>query len=263
MPLDFHIALTARGVIWTRDPFHHGFMEISVSFGEASGSRASSVCGKDGVDTTGSSADLEDKYVLHILLTHLTPHDARARARESGFLARRCAELSDTPTLLLGDLNTLSPLDDAHYDSEEVVDRVLDRDARLRKKFLEKPDGADSSSSTIAVATRGQARRAARIDYRPMQQLLSAGMLDLSSFAAGLHDGEDGGCGLRQRGFQATVGMTNVRDDKMHAAALRLDYILGNSAVCRYSHGPAYAVRDEETMDISDHLPVLLHLAER
>lgn len=262
MPLDSHLALTARGVVCTRDPFHHGFMEISVSFGEASGAGRTAVCGKDGADTTDSSADLKD--VLHILLTHLTPRDARARARESELLAQRCAELSNTPTLLLGDLNTLSPLDDTHYDADKIVGRVLDGDARLRKKFLENPDGADYCESTLAVATPGQASRVARIDYRPMQLLLSAGMHDLSWYAAEPNDGGDVGCGAeRKPKFQATVGMTDVRDDNMHAAAMRLDYILGNRAVCRYSKGPAYVVRDEETLEISDHLPVLVHLAER
>ncbi len=60
-------------------------------------------------------------------------------------------------------------------------------------------------------------------------------------------------------GGQATVP-TNIKDDTMHAAAMRLDYILGNDRILPLSPFPAQVARDDTTLGLSDHLPLLHHL---
>ena len=254
----------------TGPPFHHGLLEVAVRFDQQRcDHQEPSACA--GLARAEESRNLQDvggcgrmDTVIHILLTHLTPRDARARALECQYLAQRCATLTEgnTPAILLGDLNTLSPLDDAHYAAAKL-EQTLAKDARLRTKFLRTAD----DSSVAAAGSTGQ--HAARLDYRPMEVLLSAGMHDMSvkpvalqDSSAALHD-RDGERADRTADFHATVGMTNVQDDSMHAAAMRLDYILGNRAVraaLREDSRPARAVRDEDTMEMSDHLPVLLRL---
>ena len=247
----------------TGTPFHHGLLEVAVRFDQQRcDHQEPSACA--GLARAGESRNLQDvggcgsrDTVVHILLTHLTPRDARARALECQYLAQRCAALAEgnTPAILLGDLNTLSPLDDAHHAAAKL-EQTLAKDARLRTKFLRT---ADDSSFTAAGST-GQ--HAARLDYRPMEVLLSAGMHDMSVEPVALQD-RDGERADRTADFHATVGMTNVQDDSMHAAAMRLDYILGNRAVrtvLREDSRPARAVQDEDTMVMSDHLPVLLRL---
>ncbi len=71
-------------------------------------------------------------------------------------------------------------------------------------------------------------------------------------------------CFVTKRFFfgQATVP-TNIKDDTMHAAAMRLDYILGNDRILPLSPVPAQVARDDTTLGLSDHLPLLHHLLLR
>ena len=192
---------------------------------------------------------------IHILLTHLTPRDARARMFECEYLAQRCAALSanDTPAILLGDMNTLSHLDDTHYAASKLQ-QTLAKDTRLQKKFLRKADDSPFEEAGGTVLSDVHLN----LDYRPMRALLASGMFDLS--IAFENEDANGECVERSGEFQATVGTTNVKEDGMHAGAMRLDYILGNRAVRPFCHRPVFAVRDAETVEISDHLPVILHL---
>ena len=75
-------------------PFHHGLLEAVVAI-------------------PSSVASTE----VHVLVTHLNPHSSEKRGRESEYVAGRVLELSarGVAVLVLGDLNTLSPLDDDAY----------------------------------------------------------------------------------------------------------------------------------------------------
>ena len=75
-------------------PFHHGLLEAVVT-----------------IPSRVASTE------VHVLVTHLNPHSSEKRGRESEYLAARVLELSarGVAVLVLGDLNTLSPWDDAAY----------------------------------------------------------------------------------------------------------------------------------------------------
>ncbi len=152
---------------------------------------------------------------LRLLITHLTPVSAVDRHREAELLAERVGGIAG-PAILIGDLNTLSPLDAPWY---ETIDARTELSSAppLRRKFLS-PDDA--------------------IDYGPMQCLLDAGLIDAGA----------------QQQVRHSVP-TPFNKDPMHAVLLRLDYALANSAaaggiqwVC-IRHG-------EEVDSLSDHYPL-------
>jgi endonuclease/exonuclease/phosphatase family metal-dependent hydrolase len=152
---------------------------------------------------------------VHYLITHLSPADAARREAEASMLADLVRGLVG-PVVVMGDLNTLSPLDREHHVAARLVD-VLRGDATLRRKFLT----ADGT-----------------IDYRPMQRLLDAGLCDPGSLAADQH----------------TVP-TIVNQDHAHAARMRLDYILVNAALLA-RRPRVRVLHTEQVQSLSDHYPV-------
>jgi hypothetical protein len=64
-----------------------------------------------------------DTLGVRFLATHLTPRSAAARVKECELIASRCRELDrlGVPVVLLGDLNTLSPLDERAYEKQGSV----------------------------------------------------------------------------------------------------------------------------------------------
>ena len=64
-----------------------------------------------------------DTLGIRFLATHLTPSNAAARLGECDLIASRCMELDreGVPVVLLGDLNTLSPLDALAYEADGSV----------------------------------------------------------------------------------------------------------------------------------------------
>jgi len=89
---------------------------------------------------------------VHFIITHLNPKSAADRLIETKALVQLTRNVA-APVFIMGDLNTLSPLDQNQHDLEPL--RKTDA---LRKKFLD-PDG--------------------RINYEPMRRLLQAGLVDL------------------------------------------------------------------------------------
>ncbi len=121
-----------------------------------------------------------------------------------------------SPVVVMGDLNTLSPLDaPAHAEADLVA--VLREDASLRRKFLS-ADGL--------------------IDYRPMRRLLAAGLHDPGAAVAGDY----------------TVP-TPINDDTTHVARMRLDYVLVNAALLARAP-MVRTLRGGEVDRLSDHYPV-------
>ena len=93
---------------------------------------------------------------IHFLVTHLSPHSSQFREREAAHIARRIAEI-DAPVMLMGDLNTLSPLDHRHY-----------LDIGLAEHFVQ--IGRDNHFHRKGV-----------LNYRPMSILLAAGLHDTAA----------------------------------------------------------------------------------
>lgn len=139
---------------------------------------------------------------LEVCVTHLDPHSTAQRAREAERIAERAsaAAARGRPFVLLGDLNTLSPLDEREHVASGLLGRIGSgpRRAQLLKKFTASPRGG-----------------AARIDYAPMRTLLASGLRDL---------------GAEARGARHTVP-TQLNADQMHFAPMRLDYCLVGDGV--------------------------------
>lgn len=163
---------------------------------------------------------------LQLCVTHLNPHDSTKRTAE----ARRI--VSGLPRregfMLMGDLNTLSPLDESAHAAAGLLEQVGHGPyaRQLSRKFLE--------------------RGGTRIDYRPMETLLRGGLHDV---------GVDGGHSVP----------TKINADHMHFAMLRLDYCLVNAHLRERcgagAHAPhAQLVRNGETDALSDHYPLEVRL---
>lgn len=152
---------------------------------------------------------------IHYIITHLNPQDASRRELEAEVLAQMARRINE-PLIVMGDMNTLSPLDRDHYEQVRLPEH-LSKSSQLQRKFM-----ADDA-----------------INYRPMQTLLDAGLRDLS----GAMSAEN-----------YTVP-TKMNKDGAHAAQMHLDYILANDAFKARSLG-AHTIHNETVESLSDHYPV-------
>ena len=202
---------------------------------------------------------------LHVLIAHLHAHDSEARERECEFIGRLAKSISagagSGRVVLMGDLNTLSPLDAAQH-AEEGLLRTLARTdhavfARLGKKFL------DSGRAAI--------------NYRPMQLLLDAGFKDTCVEMCLAQSGVNGSaeawtlsggdavsrCMQRQCPFTEPTKYNpewpELPDGLPHPR-IRLDYILTLGG----SEGIASALVDinSESERFSDHFPVFVDFVQ-
>lgn len=122
----------------------------------------------------------------------------------------------DEPLVVMGDLNTLSPYDHPAYEQVGLVDSLVNEE-KLARKFLKN----------------------GFFNYKPMQLLLEAGLADTGCIGS----------------FEHSVP-TACNKDAMHAAKLRLDYILVNHALMKRG-ASSRIVRNDEVEELSDHYPVV------
>src|SRR5690625_542813 len=124
----------------------------------------------------------------HFLIAHLTPFESSYREKETKQIAEFVQAIKE-PTVVMGDMNTLSPLDDAHYQREKLAERLA------KGKILSK-----------------QLLKNGEINYQPMNTLLEAGLYDIG------FTGE----------FTSTFP-TPLEHDLTKAVIRRIDYILANA----------------------------------
>lgn len=153
---------------------------------------------------------------VHYIITHLTPKSSRDREYEAHNLAQLVSTIRE-PVLLMGDLNTLSPLDQEWHTSTGLL-HILGNNPALSRKFLNEKRG---------------------INYRPMQTLLDAGLVDL---CAG--------------GSRRASVPTAANKDAAHAANMRLDYIMANQIFLEERQPAATILQDDPLPTLSDHYPV-------
>jgi endonuclease/exonuclease/phosphatase family metal-dependent hydrolase len=255
---------------------------------------------------------------LHVLVTHLSPHSTAVRLQEAQRVCAVAAHLSVSGhgALLVGDLNTLSRHDVSRHD--ETFLATLKSSRRLAAKFLRRArdDGNATEDrecfrnvndpamspfeSTNACMLKFDAEV---IDYRPMDELLTC-FVDLAVRPSSVmpFSGSKNECGQAIGGFTLGVvangtatrkilarnGMLNlpavtvptlIRDDPMHAAPMRLDYIMATPSIaapwqraqafndlqqghtCQYGGSVEPLVKvlvSDETSVMSDHYPLLL-----
>jgi endonuclease/exonuclease/phosphatase family metal-dependent hydrolase len=125
---------------------------------------------------------------------------------------------ADKPAVILGDLNTLSP--DDVISAEDAL-RLL-TDPRTRRKFYEEPFNGPNE-----------------FGFEPFRIFQRTGFYDLGTTN------------------DYTVP-TPVNTDAMHAARLRLDFILGNEKAHSALISNAVALKDQTTSALSDHFPIFV-----
>ena len=127
-PTGYHMAVMSTHPIrvvstTTASPFHHGLLHVAIDFSSIPAATARLGEGdkdlEDGArwrKARGGGDDASENSI-HFLLTHLSPRDSRIRAHECTLLAEKCMSLTErgAAVVLLGDLNTLSPLDHSAY----------------------------------------------------------------------------------------------------------------------------------------------------
>lgn len=158
---------------------------------------------------------------LTLCVTHLNPHDVRKRRLEALAIARQVP--SSSSFVLLGDMNTLSPLDRQAHDAASLVKTINGGPfaSALARKFLD--------------------TKRMSVEYAPMQALLDGS----------LHDTGVGG------GYSVPTG---INADKMHFTRLRLDYCLVNEYLLdscgQRARLVASVVRNNVSSVLSDHFPL-------
>lgn len=173
---------------------------------------------------------------VEICVTHLTPHSSTDRLKEASRIGALVPR--DRDFVLLGDLNTLSPLDFDGGTAQALVQHILDgpHKGRLLRKFcVEGQDGVWS------------------LDFKPMRTLLAAPMHDLG----------------RETAADAHTVPTAVNADHMHFTSMRLDYCMVNDRLwqrCRMlptsanSSCSARVLATPTTASLSDHFPLAIEL---
>lgn len=152
---------------------------------------------------------------VHFIIVHLTPFESEHREKETGQIAESINRIQE-PLVLMGDFNTLSPLDETYYKSRHTYEKLLTKESPTRQHIK---DNA--------------------INYRPMELLLESGLHDVCA---------DSGT------FQYSMP-THIKGELMDPIYLRLDYILVNHYLLEYSPS-GEVVRGPDTDTLSDHYPV-------
>ena len=206
---------------------------------------------------------------LHVFVAHLHAHDAKMRTKESEEIVRIMQPLlaNNSRVLLMGDMNTLSPLDRLHHEEIKLVETLQRHQPsvwpRLGKKFLKEDDHGS-------------------IDYKPMELLLQAGFIDSCTESCRIRSKikKDGSGGVKLWSFhgndafsvcvkstcpateptQYSMEWPDLPNGEKHPA-VRLDYVLLSPAIVQDSLLGSEALRgfvesNNRTKLMSDHLPM-------
>lgn len=220
--------------------FHHGMLHVEFERGSGAIPRKYLINNTpsggdpyrfDDVNDEDEEDDIydveEDIYesALHMIVTHLDPHDAEMRLSEAHHIDRQGRE---HPLLLVfGDLNALSPRDREFYDRDHLLTALLSTPELKRKFVYTDYDGEEA------------------IDYRVMEKFFVGGRLvDVTASDE------------REEGHLERTVPTAINEDPYHVAPMRLDYILSTDEFAQFL-SYAHVDNTNRTQHLSDHLPVL------
>ena len=180
--------------------------------------------------------------VEHYFVVHLDAHDAVARESEAHRVAKavRAASATGAPVLVMGDFNTLSPLDRSLHEAMGLLNFFKSHPEnphfqRMKRKFV--VDG--------------------HLSYRPMQILLDEQLTDLcypDHHEASAHDNPH--C----RYSEPTQRRPDIPEmpTGTRAPKIRVDFMLANRAFMQLRQGvQAYVVENQQTQQMSDHFPLI------
>lgn len=161
----------------------------------------------------------------HVISLHLTPFDYRKRAQEVDLLLAHINALANKKNrIVMGDFNTLSPADSAHYSDGRMVGNYQ----AYEKKYppiLKLVDG--------------------KIDYSVIQKVLNAGLVDALK--------------LISPGFVKTVHPKRFEPKTGTDVSSRIDFIFVSKDLVK-KIGNVKVLTDDFTDNYSDHYPVLMEL---
>ena len=208
-------------------------------------------------------------------VTHLSPADAGARLREAEELVERGRRGGAARGfVLMGDLNTLSPLDTPEHDAIGLAARLAAEPA-LARKFLRPATELGIDYAPMAALLRGglhdaghaTSQRAARElaplappPEEPPPEDSAAGAVDGAAEGAGPRNASSAAARAAARELHNHSVPTLINEDAMHAAPMRLDYALLSPALAASCEVTSRLVRDAETERLSDHYPLLTDL---
>jgi exonuclease III len=127
---------------------------------------------------------------MHIIVTHFCPFESVKRELEAGYIANYIQDINE-PLIVMGDLNTLSPLDQAYYQQEDILQKIKTRERTALQHI-----------------------RKGAINYKPMEVLLEAGLHDVNK--SEIID------------YSMPAQMNGVHENPLYA---RIDYALVNAAM--------------------------------
>ena len=162
---------------------------------------------------------------IWIYVIHFHPSNFAHRIEEAEHLQRDVATLpEENPKVILaGDFNGFSPSDRAKYDSDKALE-----------PFFEMLDRRDKQARNLNQG---------KLDYGGIEAILEQGYIDLVD-----HFREAG------KPFIGTFP-TALVSDQNHGTDRRLDYIFVSPNLMRHVES-ATILNDEQTQQLSDHLPV-------
>lgn len=131
---------------------------------------------------------------IHFVIVHLTPFESAHRERETEKI-RGLISAIQAPVMVMGDFNTLSPLDEKHYREMNTYE-ILTETHRHTRQHIQ--DGS--------------------INYQPMEILLDAGLHDV----------------IHSDTFQYSMP-TKAKEQLTSPKYVRLDYVLVNNDLLKYN----------------------------
>ena len=223
--------------------------------------------------------------VIYIVV-HLHAHSVRARGGEAVRVAQLARDLEaehQLPVAVLGDMNTLSPLDHDCLEALDIASFMTSPSvpSRLREKYLVQVRASTrrmakaTLSGTSGHSVTGGARNGSTpwiVDYSPMASLLAPkdkGGWKLNDVVAGSHPSQ-----LKPHEdaspWETCLGTVPTRVSIIEGVPpedippYRLDYVLGSPRLLRAHHDMVCSVvREPHTLVMSDHFPIECDWASR
>ena len=165
-------------------------------------------------------------YGIYFYVIHLHPSNWQTRNREVDFILKDIRSLPpDSPVVLAGDFNTFSPFDSLYY-----------QHGRLEPFFRQR----DESFGEVNL-------RDGRLDYSVIHKLVESGLTDLEH-------------AMRREDYHFTGSFpTLIEKEGDDGDRRRLDYVFANPVLAGHII-KAEIIADEQTLHLSDHLPVIADL---
>ena len=163
---------------------------------------------------------------IYFYVIHLHPSNWEVRAREADLILADIAALpKGVGAVLVGDFNTFSSADKAHYAHGKLEPFFAKRDKAYGEKNL----------------------RDGKLDYSVIAKFTDSGLVDLDHSKRG-------------EGYRFTGSFpTKIEKPGDHGEARRLDYVFASSSLAK-GVTRAEVVADETTWKLSDHLPVIVEM---